>query len=126
MKFHSHEETDNLIVLQSIDVAKSNPFCQLYVAFPDTDVLLLLLQFYRRMCNNTIFHAITREINVGCAYKALGNEKSKALLGVHAFTGCDLKEDLVDFQKPPALIPFLKAIQSYIKHLLHWEIMTMV
>ena len=26
LKFHSHEEADTLIVLQSIDVAKSNPF----------------------------------------------------------------------------------------------------
>ena len=109
MKFHSHEETDNLIVLQSIDVANSNPFCQLYVAFPDTDVLLLLLHFYRRMCNNTIFHAIAREINVGCAYKALGNEKSEALLGVHAFTGCDLTGRFSGFSKTTCFDTFLKS-----------------
>ena len=59
LKFHPHEEADTLIVLQSIDVAKSNPFCQLYVACSDTDVLLLLLYFYPQICNNTIFHAIT-------------------------------------------------------------------
>ena len=66
LKFHSHEEPDTLIVPQSSDVAKSNPFCQLYVACSDTDVLLLLLYFYPQICNNIIFHAITREIDVGC------------------------------------------------------------
>ena len=52
---------------QSIDVAKSNPFCQLYVACSDTDVLLLLLYFCLQICNNTIFHVITWEmLDVGC------------------------------------------------------------
>ena len=126
LKFHSHEEADTLIVLDSIEVAKRNPFCQLYVACSDTDVLLLLLYFYLQICNNTVFHATTREINVGCAYNALGNEKSMALLGFHAFTGCDLTERLVDFRKPLTSIHFLNVIHSYIKHLLHWETMTMV
>ena len=75
LTFHSHEEVDFLVVLDSIDVAKN---CQLYVACSDTDVLLLFLYFYSQICNNTIFHAITQEIDVGCAYNALGNKKSMA------------------------------------------------
>ena len=43
IKLHSHEEAETLIVLHLIDVAKRNPFCQLYVACSDTNVLLLLL-----------------------------------------------------------------------------------
>ena len=66
LKFHSHEEADTLIVLQSIDVAKCNSFSQLYVACSDTDVSLLYLYFYPQICNNTIFHVITREIGAGC------------------------------------------------------------
>ena len=73
LKFHSHEEADSLIVLQSIDAAKSNLFCQLYVSCSDTDVLLFLLYFYPQICNNTIFHAVTWEVDVRCAYNALGN-----------------------------------------------------
>ena len=65
LKFHSHVEADTLIALHSIDVAKRNPFCQIYVACSDTDALLLLLYFYPQICNNTVFHAITREIDVG-------------------------------------------------------------
>ena len=109
MKFHSHEETDTLIVLQSIDVAKSNPFCQLYVACSDTDVLLLLLYFYLQICNNTIFHTITREVDVGCTYSALGNEKSKALLGAYAFNGCDLTRRVTGFSKTTCFDRFLKS-----------------
>ena len=73
LKFHSHEEADSLIVLQSTDAAKSNLFCQLYVSCSDTDVLLFLLYFYPQICNNTIFHAVTWEVDVRCAYSALGN-----------------------------------------------------
>ena len=113
LKFHSREEADTLIVLQSTDVAKSNPFCQLYVVCSDTDVLLLLLYVYPQICNNTIFHAITREVDVGCAYNASGNKKSKALLGVYAFTGCDLTGRFTGFSKNH--LDTLRAIQSYIK-----------
>ena len=60
------------------------------MACSDTDKLLLLLYFYPQTCNNTIFHAITREVEIGCAYNALRNEKIKAPLRVYAFTGCDL------------------------------------
>ena len=109
LKFHSHEEADTLIVLHSIEVAKRNPFCQLYVACSDTDVLLLLLYFYLQICNNTVFHATTREINVGCAYNALGNEKIMALLGFHAFTGCDSTRRFSGFLKITCFDTILKS-----------------
>ena len=109
LKFHSHEEADTLIVLQSIDVAKSNPFCQLYVACSDTDVLLLLLYFYLQICYNTIFHTITGEVDVGCAYSALRNEKSKALLAAYAFNGCDLTRRISGFSKTTCFDRFLKS-----------------
>ena len=107
--FHSHEEADNLIVLQAIDVAKSNSFSQLYVACSDTDVSLLYLYFYPQICNNTLFHVITREIGVGCAYNALGNEKRKALLDAYAFTGCDLTRRVSGFSKTTSFDTFLKS-----------------
>ena len=101
--------SDTLIVLHSTDVAKRNLFCQLYVACSDTDVLLLLLHFYLQIYNNTVFHAITREIDVGHAYNALGNKTSMALLGFHAFTGCDLTERFSGFSKTTCFGAFLKS-----------------
>ena len=71
-------------------------------------MLLLLLYFYLQICNNNIFHTIIQEIDVGCAYNALGNEKSKALLGVYAFTGCDLTGRFSRFSKTTCFNRFLK------------------
>ena len=98
-----------MIVLHSIDVAKRNPFCQLYVACSDTDVLLLRLHFYLQIYNNTVFHAIAREIDVGHAYNVLGNKNSMVLLGFHAFTGCDVTERLSGFLKTTCFGAFLKS-----------------
>ena len=96
------------------------------MACSDTDVLLLLLYFYQQIWNNTIFHAITREIDVGCAYNALENKKSKALLGVDAFTACDLTRRVSGFSKTTCFDTFLKCNSIVHEDLLHWEIMTMV
>ena len=71
-------------------------------------MLLLLLYFYLQICNNNIFHTIIQEIDVGWAYNALGNEKSKALLGIYAFTGCDLTGTFSRFSKTTCFNRFLK------------------
>ena len=52
---HNQEEADTLIVLHGIDVAKRNPFDELVVSSPDTDVLLLFIYFYKDLCNQTRF-----------------------------------------------------------------------
>ena len=80
-------------------IAKSNPFCQLHVAFWNKDVLFLFLCFYLQICNNTIFHTTTQEIDLGCLYNALGNEKNILLLGFHAFTSYDLTGRFSGFLK---------------------------
>ena len=65
--------------------------------------------FYLQICYNTIFHTITGEADVGCAYSALGNEKSKALLGAYAFNGCDLTRRISGFSKTTCFDRFLKS-----------------
>ena len=77
--------------------------------YGQTDVLLLLLYFYSQICNNTIFHAITWGIAVGCANNALGNKKSKELLGVYAFTGCDLTGRFSGFSETIYFDTFFKS-----------------
>ena len=94
LKSHDHEEADTLIVLYGVDVAKKNPFQDLVVVSPDTDVLLLLIAFYKSLCANTVFKTgkgnSIRYLDVGTMYEALGEERASALLGFHAFTGCDV------------------------------------
>ena len=48
---HCQEEEDTLMILCTIDVSKQNPFAELIISSPDTDVLVLLIYFYKKLCN---------------------------------------------------------------------------
>ena len=126
LKFHSHEEADNLIVLHCIDIIKSNPFCQLYVACSsDIDVPLLLLYFYRQLCNNTVFDATTRDWHWMCV-QCTGKGRKYGAVRFSCFYHLWLTRRFSGFSKTTCFDTPLKSIHSYIKHLLHWETMTMV
>ena len=45
MKSHDHEEADTLLILQAINVAKTDPFAESVVYSPNTDVFLLLVHY---------------------------------------------------------------------------------
>ena len=91
---HDHEEADTLLILYGIDVAKDDPFQELIVCSPDTDVFLLLISFYKSLCTHTLFRtgkaSNNRDIDIGAAYEALGEEKASALIDFHSFTCCDV------------------------------------
>ena len=63
------------------------------VCLSDTDVFLLLIFFYKDLCNHTTFRkgrgSSERDIDIGATYEALAEHRCKALLGFHSFTGCD-------------------------------------
>ena len=93
IKSHTHEEADSLILLYGIDVARRDPFRELDISCSDTNVFVLLLNFYKQLNIRTVFRMSKgnniRDIDVGTAYKALGEDRCLALPGFHAFTGCD-------------------------------------
>ena len=79
-------------ILYGIEVGLMNLVRKLIVCSPDTDVLLLLIFFYQELCTHTIFRTGSGNRipdNIGLVYEMLGEEKCKALLGLHYFTGCD-------------------------------------
>ena len=91
---HSHEEADTLIPLHVLDASNSN-VCDIDVHSPDTDVLIYLMDL---MSNNSLpgkLHFVTgkgkseRTIDIRERCRAVGNEKSRGLLGLHAFSGAD-------------------------------------
>ena len=90
---HTHEEADTLIILHAVDISSHDPFTELYILSPDTDVFLLLVHFYPSLCPMTVFRTGTgnqrRDISIRDAYEALGAKKSAAVLGLHSFSGCD-------------------------------------
>ena len=56
---------------------------------PDTDVLVLVIANYDRLPINTTISMASGVQEVRPIWKALGQEKAKALPGLHAFTGTD-------------------------------------
>ena len=105
----THEEADTLIILRAFDVSKRDPFNQLYISCYDTDVFLLLIHFYDKLCCNTIFRTTFRDIDVGKAYHALGSIRSSALFGFHSFTGCDQTGRFNGYTKLPCWQTFFKS-----------------
>ena len=91
---HDQEEADTLLILHSIDACARDAFVQIYVVSPDTDVFLLLIYFCKKLSGNTFFRTgkkdKIRDIDISKAYNALGQARAKALIGFHAFTGCDV------------------------------------
>ena len=55
MMTHDHEEADTLLLLHAADVSARNPFTELHIYSPDTDVFLLTIHKYPILCTNTAF-----------------------------------------------------------------------
>ena len=55
MMTHDHEEADTLLLLHAADVSTRNPFAELHIYSPDTDLFLLTIHKYPILCVNTAF-----------------------------------------------------------------------
>ena len=90
---HNHEETDTLIILHDLDVWSINPFAELIINSPETDVFLLLIYYQTKLCNRTLFRTgrgkDARSLDVKDAYESIGSKRAKALLGYRAFGDSD-------------------------------------
>ena len=58
LRVHCHDEADTLIVQHGIDVAKRDPFQDLYIDCCDTAVFLLLLHYFEKLCMRTVLFFI--------------------------------------------------------------------
>ncbi|KAE8737192.1 hypothetical protein FOCC_FOCC017347, partial [Frankliniella occidentalis] len=90
------EEADGRIILHAFDMIKAG-HKDLLIRTVDTDVLVLAVSFYHRMEEQGL---VTLWVKLGTGThvkhyaaheiaKSLGKDKAVALLGFHAFTGCD-------------------------------------
>ena len=89
LRVHCHEEADTLIFLHGMDVAKRDPFQELYIDCCDTDVFLLLLYYFENLFTRIVFNGKNDCVDIGILYEVLDKEKVTALPGFHAFTGRD-------------------------------------
>ena len=90
---HNQEEADTLILLQSKNVTDLDPFTDLYVVSPDTDILLLLIYYYPQLCASTTFRTgignDQSNIEIRKMYESIGPLYANAILGFLVFTGFD-------------------------------------
>ena len=116
---HDQEEADTLIVLHAVDTATTDPFQELTICSPDTDVFLLLIYYHQALCNRTLFQTgrwkDECEINISDAYVTLGSARASALLGFHAFTGSDFTSKFKGKSKLSCWRQFLQANQEVLE-----------
>lgn len=98
LSLHSNqEEADTRIILHVLHIAgteKEIDVNTIIVRSPDTDVLLLLIHFSLDIQTHSIYFDTgtgnkRRLISIKAVVEKIGVQFSKALLGFHAFTGCD-------------------------------------
>ena len=87
---YNHDEADTLLIWHGIDFTESAGVnAEIFIVSPDTDVLVLCLYYAQDLCYETRMKTVTKTFHIGKMHAALGPERSKALLALHAISGCD-------------------------------------
>ena len=89
LKEYGQEEADTGIVLHAIGVRKRDSFTELTISCSDSDVLLVLLNYFDQLPSTTTFKATNRRYNLHSIYEKFTPLMCTALLGFHAITGRD-------------------------------------
>ena len=107
LKIHGHEEADTLIPLHVLDCLRESTFRDIHVRSPDTDVFILLMDLVSnnrlgtlselKFCTGT--SSKYREIDVKSRVQVIGEQISRALIGLHNFTGADWGGKFVGISK---------------------------
>ena len=88
----THEEADGRMLLHAGHAAEAG-FEAVVICSEDTDVFVLCLAFSDQihvpLFQKSGTQTRTKLIDIGKIAAAIGNEVCKALVGLHAFTGCD-------------------------------------
>ena len=86
------EEADTRMLLHGLDATKRGE-TSTFIPSQHTDVLVLKLRTYKRLCLDTTLTAETegkvRSTPLGPLYEVVGEDLVKALPGFHALSGCD-------------------------------------
>ena len=107
----TQEETDSRVILYS-DYAKRKGYNFVRIKSPDSDIFFILLHFSPTTDINILFDTKIdnkpRLIDVSSIGEEFGQEKCAALLGLHAYTGCDTTSA---FRGKGKIIPLKKALK---------------
>ena len=110
----SQEEADTLIILHSLyaDHKETNEDASIVIHSPDTDVFILLLTFCHKFCHPLYFDTGSgnkrRILHIQTLCVIINRDILDSLLGLHAFTGCDVNSAFVQKGKIKPLNILLK------------------
>ena len=86
------EEADTPMIVHALDATQRGA-TSIFIQSQDTDVLVLMLWIYNRLCQDTTVIAQTEgkgtSIPLGPLCEVVGEDLVKALLGFHSCSGCD-------------------------------------
>ena len=86
----NHDEADTLLIWHGIDFSKkTDSNASIRIISPDTDVLILGIYFADSLCKVTKTKTFSNEFDIQQIAEGLGKDRSKALLSLHAISGCD-------------------------------------
>ena len=92
------------------------------LSYSDTDVLLILLFYYKDLCSSCIFKTRNNEFKFQIIHENLGRQACKALLGFDSFSGWDQKQaSLMVIRSFHAGIYFDHPMSLSWKHFKHLE-----
>lgn len=84
---HSLEETNQLILVNAIDIAQKNPNRKLLIQATSVDMVVKLLDSYMFIPPSTTITFAGEHLSIGDLHSRLGEKISKALFGWYAFQG---------------------------------------
>ena len=82
---------------------------QLVFFTTDTDVLVLAVEHYDKLCKRTSLSMVSRMVNIETIWRALGKIKAQALPVFHALTGADNVGKFSEISKTKWFQQYLKA-----------------
>lgn len=72
-----------------MDVCRTDPFSELTISYSDTNVLVILLNYFKLLCSTTVFKTTEHRYIVRSIFKRFTPRVCKTLVGFHAMMASD-------------------------------------
>ena len=115
---NNHEEADTLMISLAVAASQRYPEAQPVFFTPDTDVLVLAVAAYDKLCKHTSIAMVSGMVEVGPIWRAIGRDKATALPVFHAFTGAENVGRFSGVGKPKWFQHHIKAERNIVKALM--------
>ena len=73
---NNHEEADTIMICPAAEASQQCPNAELVFFTPDTDVLVLVIGHYEKLCKKSSISVVSGVIDIQPIWRALGEEKA--------------------------------------------------